>query len=168
MLSSSERIAGAEMVNRSEAALPASRALAARAASMLAIGASRRRGGQGGQARRACWNVSSQVTSGVSRVTWRMFQEMPSSSTSRIRLLSIVLARKATTSGSPSSPATTSTAARNSGHAERIDGGAGHGGGLAGGVGACAAGVAGARVDIDAIRPGRPPTIRGWAPSAFT
>ena len=113
MLSSSERIAGAEMVNRSEAALPASRALAARAASMLAIGASSRGAGRVARRARACWKVSSQVTSGESRVTWRRFQEMPSSSTSRIRLLSIGLARKATTSGSPSSPATTSTAARN-------------------------------------------------------
>ena len=69
MLSSSERIAGAEMVNRSLAAVPASRALAARAASMLAIGASSRGAGRLVRRARAFWKVSSQETSGERRVT---------------------------------------------------------------------------------------------------
>ena len=94
------------------AALPASRALTARAASMLAIGASRRGEGRAARRARACWKVSSQVTSGARRVTWRRFQAMPSASTSRIRLFSIGLALKATSSRTDSRAATARTAAR--------------------------------------------------------
>ncbi len=77
MVSSMERIAGGEMVNRS---CPSPR-LGPRAASMLTIGASSRGVGRAARLGRLRWNVSSQFTSGVRRSTWRRFHRCRRSST---------------------------------------------------------------------------------------
>ncbi len=87
MPSSRLRIAEADSVKRARSV----RLDASREASMLAIGASSRGAGSRVRRGRAVWKVWTQVTSGDSRSTWRRFQTMPISSTSRIRLLRIGL-----------------------------------------------------------------------------
>ncbi len=106
MLSSSERIETLEMVKRSCGPL------AARPASMLAIGASSFGDGMAARRLRDFWKPSSHATSGERRVTWRMFQAMPSSITNTIRLLSSGLASNATSNAPASSATTIVTAAR--------------------------------------------------------
>ena len=58
---------------------------------MLAIGASSFGEGSDAMRGRAFWKVSTQATSGDRRSTWRRFQAMPISSTSKMKLLRIGL-----------------------------------------------------------------------------
>ncbi len=102
MPSSTLRIPAAEMVCRSDR----------RAANIAAIGASSRGAGLAGAPERGARKPSSQSTSARSRVTCRMFHATPRSRTATITPFRTGLAAKACASGSPSSPATSSTAAR--------------------------------------------------------
>ena len=94
---------------------------------MLAIGASSFGDGSADSRARAVWNVSSHVTSGVSRSTCRRFHTMPSSSTNRIRLFSAGLFLNASISTGDSSAATIADQHQEHRHAHQVDGGAGHG-----------------------------------------
>ena len=87
--------------------------LVERCAIMEAIGASSTGGGSPASRARDCWNVSTQRTSGVRRMTWRRFQPMPRHSTSRMSALSSGLLSNAVSSAPDSTPATTATASRN-------------------------------------------------------
>ena len=100
---------------------------------MLAIGASSRGGGRVASRSRAFWNVSSQFTSGASRVTWTMFQTTPDSRTSRMSEFSSGLLEKAVSSAPDSSTGDDQDGHQEHHHAEEIGGGPGHRGGRRGG-----------------------------------